>query len=126
MKKILLVDDSKAVHAYTTVCFNGLNVELSHVYNGQEAVELLSKNKDAFDIVLLDWEMPVLDGPSTYEKLKDLGVSPVVMMTTKNSPDDMMFMLNKGVSEYILKPFTSDILIEKVQTVLGEEFSHAK
>lgn len=124
MKKILIVDDSKAVHAYVKNCFRSVQVSLTHVYNGQEALNLLESNDTKFDLILLDWEMPVKDGPTTFDGLKCRATTAVIMMTTKNQPGDISFMLGKGVSEYILKPFTPDILLDKIQTVLGEELAH--
>ena len=124
MKNILVIDDSKAVHAYITTCFKPFQVTLTHVFNGQEALTKL-KETTAFDVILLDWEMPILNGPSTFDSMPCKGVVPVVMMTTKNAPDDIALMLDKGVSEYILKPFTGDILLEKLEIVLGQGFKHA-
>lgn len=123
MKNILIIDDSKAVHAYIKSCFQPFQIKLNHVYNGQEAIEFLKTHPEKLDLVLLDWEMPIMDGPTTFDSLKGKGISPVIMMTTKNAPEDITFMLNKGVSEYVLKPFTGDILIEKIEVVLGTGLS---
>lgn len=125
MKKILVIDDSKAVHAYVTNCFKPIAVELTHVLNGREAIELFALGEHEFDLILLDWEMPIMDGPQTFDFLKSRRAPPVIMMTTKNLPEDISFMLRKGVSEYILKPFTPDILLQKIEIVLGEELEHA-
>jgi two-component system, chemotaxis family, chemotaxis protein CheY len=124
VKRILIVDDSRSVHAYLKNCFRTVEVELIDVYNGQEALDLFEKQSDLCDLVLLDWEMPVLDGPKTFEILRKRITVPVIMMTTKNLPSDIAQMLERGVAEYILKPFTPDILLEKVENVLGEGFSH--
>lgn len=126
MKHILIIDDSKAVHAYVKNCFKTFDVKLTHVLNGQEALDLIKSGSTDFNLILLDWEMPIMDGPSTFDSLKCKVTIPVIMMTTKNQPEDISFMLNKGVSEYVLKPFTQDILLDKIQNVLGQELCHAQ
>ncbi|RYZ99429.1 MAG: response regulator, partial [Proteobacteria bacterium] len=123
--KVLIVDDSKAVHAFLDNCFAKKEITATHVYHGGEALELLCQTQD-FDLILLDWEMPVVDGPALFDRLADAGVNiPILMMTTKNEPDDIMFMLTKGAREYMLKPFTADILFEKMGFVLGVEVADA-
>ena len=118
--KILCVDDSKSIHAFLQECLAPITETIEHVYDGQEAVEKLKSNLDAFDVIILDWEMPIKDGPTTFNELKALGLkTPVFMLTSKNNPSDIMQMIEAGVAEYMMKPFTADIVIEKIQQVLG-------
>jgi two-component system, chemotaxis family, chemotaxis protein CheY len=118
--KILCVDDSKSIHAFLQECLAPITETIDHVYNGQEAVDKLKSNMSAFDLIILDWEMPVKDGPTTFKELKSLGLNtPVFMLTSKNDPVDILKMIEAGVAEYMMKPFTADIIIEKIQQVLG-------
>ena len=118
--KILCVDDSKSIHAFLQECLVPITETIDHVYNGQEAVDLLKSNLNAFDVIILDWEMPIKDGPTTFNELKALGLkTPVFMLTSKNNPSDIMQMVEAGVTEYMMKPFTADIVIEKIQQILG-------
>lgn len=118
--KILCVDDSKSIHAFLQECLVPITESIEHVYNGQEAVDMLKGNLNAFDIIILDWEMPIKDGPTTFNELKALGLkTPVFMLTSKNNPSDIMQMVEAGVTEYMMKPFTADIVIEKIQQLLG-------
>jgi two-component system chemotaxis response regulator CheY len=118
--KILCVDDSKSIHAFLQECLVPITETIEHVYNGQEAVDKLQGNLNAFDIIILDWEMPIKDGPTTFKELKELGLkTPVFMLTSKNNPSDIMQMVEAGVTEYMMKPFTADIVIEKIQQLLG-------
>lgn len=120
--RILVIDDSKAVHAFLKVALSNSKFVITDTFNGAEGVEAYKSANGAFDLILLDWEMPVLDGPSTFEALLKLeNEVPVVMMTTRNSPDDIALMLKKGVREYLLKPFTTDILLEKIEFVMDQE-----
>lgn len=116
--KILCIDDSKSIHAFLEECLVPVTDTITHVFNGQEAVDLLSKNPHAFDLIFLDWEMPVKDGPTTFKELKQLGVkNTTFMLTSRNNPSDIIQMIDAGVSDYILKPFTADIILEKIEQV---------
>lgn len=123
MIRILVVDDSKSVHAFLKACVENYDVQLTHVYNGEEAVKFATVNANAsgIDLILLDWEMPILDGPSTFDRLRQIGIqTPVVMMTTKNAIENVELMVSKGVSDYMFKPFTGDILKSKLEMLFGE------
>lgn len=126
MFRVLIVDDTKSIHTFVkSFLAKSAEVQTISVFDGQEAVELL-KNQQDFDLILLDWEMARLNGPETFSQFIHMGIKiPTIMMTTKNSPDDISLMLNMGVSEYLLKPFTVDILFEKIEFVSGRLFSYA-
>ena len=120
MINVLVVDDSKSVHAFVRDCIAGTKISLTHVMNGQLALDELAKNTTPIQLILLDWEMPVLDGEKTFSEIKKRSLNiPVVMMTSRNSLEDLTNMIGAGVSEYIMKPFTKDILIAKIESVLG-------
>jgi two-component system chemotaxis response regulator CheY len=121
--KILCVDDTKAVHAFIRSLFAGLAHELVPVYDGQQALDELAKSDfRGVDLVLLDWEMPVKNGLETMADIrKKTNALPVIMVTSKNDMDDITKMLEAGANEYIMKPFTRDILFEKISQVLGRE-----
>lgn len=121
--KILSVDDSKSVHSYIQGCFAGKNVELTHIYSGDELLKFIggqAQGLSGIDVILMDWEMPGLTGPEIVDQLNKLGVkTPVIMLTSRNDPNDLMVMLGKGVREYVMKPFTQDILFQKIEMVIG-------
>lgn len=119
--RILVVDDSATIHAFLDKFLGATHppCELAHVKNGQEALERFAGGALP-DLVLLDWEMPVLDGPSTFGQLRASGVTtPVIMMTTRNDVEDIEQMVTAGVDEYVMKPFTADLIVDKISTVLG-------
>ena len=70
--------------------------------------------------------MPNLNGPDALQEIKSLGINtPVLMMTSKNAPEDIARVLELGASEYLMKPFTVDILFEKMSFVLGRAVEYA-
>ena len=126
MFEVLIIDDTRSVHAFLrSVLATVTGLSLTSVGNGKEALELIKTGK-SFNLVLLDWEMPVMDGPSTFAALKATGFDkPVIMMTTKNEPADIERMLSAGISEYMMKPFTLDILLEKIEFATGKVLRRA-
>ena len=117
--RILCVDDSRAIHAYMDSILAGTEFQLIHVYNGQEALTRLEEpDSSLFEAVLMDWEMPIMDGPTTVEAIRQRGNKiPIIMVTTKNEFADIALMLGKGATDYMMKPFTKDILVEKLESV---------
>jgi len=92
-------------------------VSISEAGNGQEALEQL-KAIGAVELVLLDWNMPVMSG---IEFLKAMRAQTeytdvrVMMVTTETEPQQVLRALNAGADEYIMKPFTRDVLQTKLQ-----------
>lgn len=125
MFQILIIDDTRSVHAFTKSLLNKApDIQVSSAMNGAQGLEAIKANH--FDLILLDWEMPVLNGPDTLEQIKKMNIeTPVIMTTTRNSAEDIQRMLDAGVSEYMMKPFTIDILFEKISYVTGKNFPYA-
>ena len=118
---ILIVDDSKAVHAFMKSIFKDTSHRLNHAENGAIAIEKL-QNQPEIDLVLLDWEMPVMSGVETLEKIQGMKLdAKIVMVTSRSSAVDISRVLSLGASEYIMKPFTKDILLDKIGEVTGLE-----
>ncbi len=122
MFRVLIVDDTKSIHAYVKhLLSKNKTIKIESVFNGSEALAFLKKDS-AFDLILLDWEMPLINGPETLLALKRHSISiPVVMMTTKNSMADIQKAMTLGASEYLMKPFTEDILFERLHMVTGKD-----
>lgn len=127
MFRILIVDDTKSIHTFVKELLKKrADLQFADAYNGQEAVEVINKSANEFDLVLLDWEMPIMTGPEALQAIKESGCNiPVVMMTTRNAPDEIAKLLEMGASEYLMKPFTADILLEKIEYACGEAFQRA-
>lgn len=113
---ILVVDDSKAVHSLTQEILETLNIKVFHAFNGEEALEWYRVMKDGLTMTLLDWEMPIIDGITALPTLKkQRPETPILMMTSKGDMMSIQNALSKGATDYIIKPYTQDILVEKIQ-----------
>lgn len=118
MAQALVVDDSRAVRMILARTLAELGYEVRQATNGREALELIDADPSAYRLVLLDWHMPEMDGLELLRKLRSrpqLSALVVVMVTTETDLDHVAEALAAGANEYIMKPFTRDILIEKLQ-----------
>ncbi len=120
MAKALIVDDSRAVRMILARTLKELGFEVREAANGREALEVIETEKTAVSLVLADWNMPEVNGLELLKRLRqkpELSSLVVVMVTTETELDQMAAALEAGANEYVMKPFTKDILVEKLQLV---------
>lgn len=117
--KILIVDDSKHILLMVSEMITSLGHEPLEAVNGEEALNILKEDK-SIDLVLLDWNMPIMTGIELLSKNKNEGIfsTPVFMMTTEKSPEKIQSALENGAVDYIMKPFTPDILQSKIDMLI--------
>ncbi|MEC9283810.1 MAG: response regulator [Bdellovibrionota bacterium] len=122
--KIMVVDDSKMIQALVKETLESRGISVVLAENGQVAKDKLAAGEE-IDLILLDWNMPVMDGPSFLVAVKEesLTSSPIVMMTTENKPEKIQEVIEKGVVEFIMKPFTDDVLFGKIEMVTGVSYA---
>lgn len=116
--KILTVDDSTTMrriiaHHLDSAGFS----EVLEASNGQEALNLIHQ----VDLVLLDWNMPVMDGLSFVKEVRAdprLKSIPIIMVTSESGKAEVLEALKNGVNDYIVKPFTPQILLAKVKSLV--------
>lgn len=117
---ILVVDDSELIHKLQGLVARQLGLTLSHAYNGLEGLQLARRKK--FRAILLDLNMPVLDGLTFLETLRkeELGEPvPVIVVSTENDDEDIERALQKGATAFVKKPFTFEQISAVLQRVLG-------
>jgi two-component system chemotaxis response regulator CheY len=117
MRKAVVADDSRAVRMILGKILKELGFDVMEAANGREALELINIEKAAVKLVLADWNMPEINGLDLLKRLRkkpDLSSMVVVMVTTETELSQMTAALEAGANEYIMKPFTKDILIEKL------------
>jgi two-component system, chemotaxis family, chemotaxis protein CheY len=118
MAKALVVDDSRAVRMILAKTLKELGFEVQEAANGREAWEVIEAQRTALTLVLSDWNMPEVNGLELLKRLRqdpELSSLVVVMVTTETELDQMAVALEAGANEYIMKPFTKEILVEKLQ-----------
>ena len=119
--RVLSVDDSRATRQFIHNAVDVLGFDFLEASDGQEGLNLLEK-EGAVDLILLDWNMPVMDGITMLKQLKadprfkDI---PVTMVTTEIERHKVIAAIECGAKNYVMKPFTQEDLIAKVLESLG-------
>ena len=114
MKTCLVVDDSKVVRILARKILEELNFEVSEAADGKAACDACEKGMP--DAVLLDWNMPIMDGLEFLRELRQMkgGDAPIVVFcTTENDMTHIKKAITCGANEYIMKPFDSEIIASK-------------
>lgn len=117
--KAMIVDDSRVIRKILTQVLSKEGYSLLEASNGEEAFELLNKNPD-IGLMLIDWNMPVMNGLELVRKIRAdvrFGDIALVMSTTEVEKDNIAMALEAGANEYIMKPFTPMIVIEKLKAM---------
>lgn len=118
--KILIVDDSPEMRNILQIRLSASDYETVTAENGREGLEKAQSEKP--DLILLDVNMPVLNGHDMLEQIKlrpDLKDIPVIMVTTSYKPEDIAFAASYGIADYVVKPFSHIELMDKVSDVLN-------
>jgi two-component system chemotaxis response regulator CheY len=118
MKTCLVVDDSSVVRKIARRILEELGFEIVEAEDGEKALEACKSAMPT--AILLDWNMPVMDGYEFIGNLRRMpggDVPKVVFCTTENGMDHIARALDAGANEYIMKPFDKDIVTAKFQEV---------
>ena len=118
MAKALIVDDSRAVRMILAKTMRDLGYEVREAGNGRDALEVMETEQRSVSLVLADWNMPEMNGFELLQRLRgnpDLANLVVLMVTTETEIDQMAAALEAGANEYVMKPFSRDILVDKLR-----------
>lgn len=118
--RILVVDDSPIMRRIIANALGEIGYsEVEEASDGEEALQKL--NGDSFDFLLTDWNMPNMNGLTLTKTVREhpsLSKLPILMVTTRGMKDDVVEALKAKVDNYVVKPFTSDVLRAKIDQVL--------
>ena len=123
--KILVVDDSRIMR---TIVKNSLLKDKNNEYefkeasNGVDAFNILER--EPVDIVLLDWNMPHLNGLDLTKELRSLPKYqklPIIMLTSEAAKYNVIEAVKAGVNDYMIKPVNENVLIEKIEQIFSKE-----
>jgi two-component system chemotaxis response regulator CheY len=120
MNQILIVDDSSVMHAYYQQVLGGLGeCRLSFAKHGEEAFSRINAEGDP-DVIVLDINMPVMDGLEFLRRLRGLPIRrpTVIIVSTEGKSDDLQRGLEAGADDYVCKPFKPKELQDLVRTYL--------
>jgi two-component system chemotaxis response regulator CheY len=106
LKKVLVVDDSALIHQMYKMVLMRYRCTIVAAMNGQEALDMIAKNPDT-DLLLVDINMPVMNGLEFIKKVKDFGTYdhiPIVIVSTEGKEEDTKRGLALGAAGYVTKP----------------------
>lgn len=112
----IVIDDSRAIRALLGKFLRELGFEVSEAGDGKEALERLQENPGA-TVAMVDWNMPEMDGydficsvraNQAYDNLR------LIMVTTETEMNQVAKALEAGADEYVMKPFTKEMIMEKL------------
>lgn len=115
--RALVVDDSRVVRMILGKTLMELGFEVAESEDGQKAIERLYRG-ESFDLMLVDWNMPNMNG---YEMICAVRTNvllsdvKIMMVTTETSMEHVRMALEAGANEYLMKPFTQELLLKKLQ-----------
>lgn len=119
--KFLVVDDSVTMRRIVSNSLKNLGYEhFVEAGDGKEALAVLASD-NSINFVITDWNMPVMTGLELIRAIRSdasLNKLPVLMVTTRGVKDDIIEALNAKVNNYIVKPFTPQVLKEKIEACL--------
>ena len=112
----LVIDDSRAVRLLVGNILRDQGYEVIAAGHGQEGLERLAENPE-IRLVLVDWNMPVMDGLEFIQAVRNVRAWDdvrLVMVTTETESEQVQRAIAAGANEYVMKPFTADVLVAKL------------
>jgi two-component system, chemotaxis family, chemotaxis protein CheY len=125
MSQAMVVDDSRTIRRILTRTLQDLGYETVEAGNGVEAWDTLRTQSKEVNLILLDWNMPEMTGIEFLRKLRAeprYAAIKLMMVTTETQCEQMVEALEAGANEYVMKPFTKEIIEDKLRLMgaLGE------
>ena len=115
--RALVIDDSRATRSIIREILKGFGFDVLEAADGQEALDRL-REVGRVDLALVDWNMPVMNGLEFVQAVRAesaYDAMPLMMVTTETGMPNMILALANGANEYVMKPFTRDVLREKIE-----------
>ena len=118
--KFLVVDDSPTMRRI--MCNTLIEIGYEELDEAEDGAQALTKLKEgSFDFLVTDWNMPNMNGlelTKTVRQDPNMSEMPILMVTTRGMKDDVLAAMQAKVSNYVVKPFTADVLRKKIDMVL--------
>ncbi|MCI0539741.1 MAG: response regulator [Verrucomicrobiales bacterium] len=114
--RVLVVDDSKSMRMILGKTLKEIGFQVTEAGDGQEALSRLNQGEEV-DLMLVDWNMPVMNGYELVCAVRAnalLSSIRIMMVTTETSLSQVEQALMAGANEYLMKPFTKELLLEKL------------
>ena len=114
--RILVVDDDPSVQTALRILLARDGYTVATAGNGKLALEMFDEGK--FDLVVLDWMMPEMDGLETCRRLRETTAIPILMLTARSAESDKVRVLDAGADDYVTKPFGPREFLARVRALV--------
>ncbi len=121
--RILIAEDDPTNMKILKLTLEEGEYQIESAINGKTAWEILEKSEEPFDVIILDWMMPEMDGMEMLVKIKQdkrFQHIPVIIQTAKARQDDIAMGLEKGAFHFLTKPFEEEVFISIVKLAIEE------
>jgi len=118
---ILVVDDEPQIRRVLRSTLTSQGYVLTDARSGEEALELVRKSKP--DLILMDFNMPGMNGIETCREIRRFSSAPIIMLTVRNAERDKVMALDAGADDYVVKPFGIEELLARVRASLRRHAS---
>ncbi|MCI5059518.1 MAG: response regulator transcription factor [Alphaproteobacteria bacterium] len=118
-QKIALVDDDRNILTSVSMALEAEGYDVKTYNDGEEGLKGITGNEP--DLVVLDIKMPRMDGMEVLSKLRETSSLPVIFLTSKDDEVDEVIGLRMGADDYITKPFSQRLLIERIRALLRRQ-----
>ena len=116
MQKIILIDDDKNILTSLEMVLKSAGFAIEAFTAGLEAIDYIKDN--GAEIILLDIKMPRIDGLEVFTRVRKFSNIPIIFLTSKDSEMDELIGLRIGADDYIRKPFSHKLLVERIKSIL--------
>ncbi len=114
--RVLIIDDDRAMVGFVSSTLQKEGYQPVAAYDGQEGLRQMYQNRP--DLIILDINMPTMDGWVVCQRVREVSNIPIIMLTARDEPEEIVKGLDLGADDYILKPFEINVLLARVRANL--------
>ena len=119
MKRVLVIDDEIHIRRLLRISLGKKEYDVFEAENGFDGIQEVQKSRP--DIILLDLNLPDRDGLSVLQEIRTWSTIPIIILSVRNSEEDIVTLLNSGADDYLVKPFNTEELIARMNVALRHQ-----
>ena len=121
MPKILVVEDDEKIIRILKIQLEHQQFDITIENDGIEAMNNVDKNRDVYDLIILDLGLPGMSGNRLCKNIRKISETPIIVLSARNSVEEKVELLQNGASDYITKPFDMNELSARIQVNIRKQ-----
>ena len=121
MPKILVVEDDEKIIRILMIQLEHQQFDITIENDGIEAMNNVDKNRDVYDLIILDLGLPGMSGNRLCKNIRKISETPIIVLSARNSVEEKVELLQNGASDYITKPFDMNELSARIQVNIRKQ-----